>query len=1110
MIDISTYRARIGLFGQKPPRKVSFKSFYKYQSTNDDCKSGKATFETIKIFMKIIFIFTLLCPSSYTSYQTYRLSSIPCACLPTPPCRTSAGPSKSAPVPIQYYRSLVKKETANFRNRYLNGNIASSPRGIRNSHLNIRSLAKKVFEVKNIVKENSPHIFGLSECELRKTDGQFDESKLKVPGYTLLFPKSWAVHGFARVVVYVKKTLEFEQVSELEDDLIQSIWIKGGFKKSKKIYFCHGYREHTSTDGNSLASQSRSLTKFLSQWEDAASHNNPTEPNEIHVCGDMNLDSLNDRWLQPAYRLISLSRLVQNICNANNFSQLVKEVTRIQYNSVRNMTDISCIDHLYCNVKYRCSKVTVTAAGTSDHDMISYTRLSKEPPTPARTIRKRSYKNFSEENFLADLAQQDWNEVYFCQDVDNAAAALTRKLCFVLNVHAPWIQFQQRKSFCPWLTLETKELMIQRDMWKQRAKDLALLSPHLEASPEQVEAWDHYKKFRNTINNRKKSEEILYKTGKITENLDCASKTWKTAKTFMDWKTTGTPHQIEVNGRLVTRALEIATHMNEFFIDKVRKIRETMLETAENFTTCVRIMSNKQTNLSLQHVTVKQVKKLLKNLKSSHSTSIDELDSYAVKLAADVIAQPLHHVIVLSVNQNKFPTAWKFSKVIPLHKKLSQLERKNYRPVAILSPLSKILEKVVYLQMYEYFSSNKIFHPNLHGYRHNRSTQTALLQMYDRWVSAAADGQVSGVVLLDLSAAFDLVEPSILIKKLRIYGLDENFLAWIESYLTDRQQAVWIDHCLSEFLACDVGVPQGSNLGPLFFLIFYNDLPYTMSCDLDVFADDSTMTKTAQNVVEIGSELTGEASKVTQWMLENKLKLNADKTHLLTVGTQERLRLLPQLPRVVMDEVVIEEGLEKSELLLGCTIQSNLKWHCQVENLLLKLKTRLAGLNKLKFLVPYNIRKTITQSIFSSIMVYCLPLFGGCNESQIKALQVLQNKAVQIVTHSPHRTRRSVMYDKVEWLTVNQLIVYHTLITVFKVRKNNEPEYLAAKLKNDTRTGRIFIPNTDLGLAQKSFIIRGSTNWNDLPQNIRTQPKIGIFKKLAKKWIADNISRFVD
>ena len=131
--------------------------------------------------------------------------------------------------------------------------------------------------------------------------------------------------------------------------------------------------------------------------------------------------------------------------------------------------------------------------------------------------------------------------------------------------------------------------------------------------------------------------------------------------------------------------------------------------------------------------------------------------------------------------------------MIPLHKKSSQLERKNYRPVAILSPLSKILEKVAYSQIYDYFTRNKIFHPNLHGYRGNRSTQTALLQMYDRCVEATVAGKVSGVVLLYLSAAFDLVEPSILIKKLRIYGLDENFLAWIHSYLTNRHQAVWID-----------------------------------------------------------------------------------------------------------------------------------------------------------------------------------------------------------------------------------------------------------------------------------------------------------------------------
>ena len=430
--------------------------------------------------------------------------------------------------------------------------------------------------------------------------------------------------------------------------------------------------------------------------------------------------------------------------------------------------------------------------------------------------------------------------------------------------------------------------------------------------------------------------------------------------------------------------------------------------------------------------------------------------------------------------------------------------------MAILSPLSKILEKVAYSQIYDYFTRNKIFHPNLHGYRGNRSTQTALLQMYDRWVGAAAAGQVSGVVLLDLSAAFDLVEPSILINKLRIYGLDENFLSWVQSYLTNRQQAVWIDHTLSEFLECDVGVPQGNNLGPLFFLIFYNDLPYSLSCELDVFADDSTETVSDKNVEVIGDQLTREGEKVSQWMLANKLKLNADKTHLLTVGTQQRLHTLPGPPQVLMDGVLLQEDEAKSELLLGCSIQSNLKWNVQVENLLSKLKTRLTGLYKIKFIVPYSIREIITHSIFNSILVYCLPLFGGCDIGQIKDLQVLQNKAAQIVTHSPPRSRRNDLYDKLGWLTVNQLIVYHTLITVFKIRESKEPEYLAGKLSIETPTGRIMIPNTKLSLHQNSFVIRGSSNWNELPQRTRKLMKIGIFKTEVKKWIVLNVSRFIE
>ena len=167
-----------------------------------------------------------------------------------------------------------------------------------------------------------------------------------------------------------------------------------------------------------------------------------------------------------------------------------------------------------------------------------------------------------------------------------------------------------------------------------------------------------------------------------------------------------------------------------------------------------------------------------------------------------------------------------------------------------------------------------------------------------------------------------------------------------------------------------------------------------------------------------------------------------------------------------MDGIKLEERNDKFEDLLGVSIQSNLKWHKTVEDLKLKLKKRLAGLAKLRFIVPYNILKSITQGIFNSVLIYCLPLFGGLDKDQLGDLQVLQNKAAQIVTRSPPRATRNPMFDRLDWLTVNQLIAYHTF---FKIRSCGEPEYLSEILRQDNRNGSIIIPNSDLTLAKKSF-----------------------------------------
>ena len=381
-------------------------------------------------------------------------------------------------------------------------------------HVNIRSLYNKMSEIKKLINEERPHILGVSECELKKSHHNID--KLKVPGFNLLLPKSWQVHGKARVVVFVKKSLYYDHLDDLENDDIQSIWLRAGFKNTKKVYYSHQYREHTSTLGNSMAAQRTSLEKMLEQWEEAVVYDNPSESNEVHVVGDMNLNSFNGRWLEPDYSLVSLSRMVLDICNAHNFTQLVDKITRVQYNSVTNETDVSCIDHLYCNARHRVSKVRVCSFGASDHDALIYTRYSKEPPGPARTIRKRSYKNFNKEKYLDDIGRLDFTDVYLCRDVDAAADLLTAKLVDVLNAYAPWIIFQQRKHNAPWITQETVAMMNERDRLKEEALAMVSIDGRF-ASPEQAELWGKHRTLRNKINNRRTQEEVNYKKKKVTD-----------------------------------------------------------------------------------------------------------------------------------------------------------------------------------------------------------------------------------------------------------------------------------------------------------------------------------------------------------------------------------------------------------------------------------------------------------------------------------------------------------------------------------------------------------------------------------------------------------------
>ena len=289
-------------------------------------------------------------------------------------------------------------------------------------------------------------------------------------------------------------------------------------------------------------------------------------------------------------------------------------------------------------------------------------------------------------------------------------------------------------------------------------------------------------------------------------------------------------------------------------------------------------------------------------MKNSKSAGADHINTWVIKLVAKEIIPAVTHIINLSISESEFPSVWKLAKVVPLLKKNDPVIPKNYRPVALLPVLSKILEKAVFIQVVNYLDKNGLFSPNHHGSRYGHNTATALLQMYDQWVEEVESGLIVGVMMIDLSAAFDMVDHELLLQKLKLFGMDVQALRWVESYLTSRYQSVYVDGCLSPPQLVECGVPQGSILGPLFYILYTHDIPdlvhehpvscrspvpYCRECGSTVcYVDDCTFSYGHTEPALLSEKLTTQYRIISDYMAANRLVINSEKTHLVVMGTK--------------------------------------------------------------------------------------------------------------------------------------------------------------------------------------------------------------------------------
>ena len=346
--------------------------------------------------------------------------------------------------------------------------------------------------------------------------------------------------------------------------------------------------------------------------------------------------------------------------------------------------------------------------------------------------------------------------------------------------------------------------------------------------------------------------------------------------------------------------------------------------------------------------------KIISGLKNSKSSGVDYIDTATIKLVAKELLPAITHIINLYIRQGTFPTIWKYAKVVPLLKKGDPLSL----------TFSKILEKVVFNQIVEYLDKNSLLSHNHHGSRSGYSTATALIQMYDQCAQEVDDGSMVGVMMIDLSAAFDMVDHGLLLEKLRLFGLEEQVIQWCNSYLSGRSQSVLIDGCLSPPVGMQCGVPQGSILGQLMYIIFTNDIPDLVHdhpvsyqdteppcvpCGSTVcYVDDGTFSVGHTDPEVLSQKLSDQYKIIADYMAANSLVINGDKTHLVVMGTKQTAAHRNDVKLEAGPHTILPSSKEK---LLGAQISQDLKWNQHIlgsdESLTRQLTSLINGLSLL-------------------------------------------------------------------------------------------------------------------------------------------------------------------
>ena len=510
-----------------------------------------------------------------------------------------------------------------------------------------------------------------------------------------------------------------------------------------------------------------------------------------------------------------------------------------------------------------------------------------------------------------------------------------------------------------------------------------------------------YNKYRNKLSSIIHRSRKMYYDNILQKSCSNLKKTWSIVNELIGKKKSRTlPTHITNNQDKICDNQNMAEAFNNFFANIGKNVNQKVGASKHDFR-CFLSKDSPENSFYMHPTNDNEIKKIVGNLKCSFSAGVDGLSSSFLKQIIPHISIPFSHICNLSIVNGEFPTAMKISKVIPVHKSGDANTLNNYRPISLLPSLSKVLERIMYDRLYKYLSANNMIIPQQFGFRRNYSTELALLHATELICSFSENKKAALGIFIDLSKAFDCLNHNILLQKLSKYGIRGSALQWFASYLAGRRQYVHFKGSNSDTTLVTTGVPQGSILGPLLFLLYVNDL--VNASDLFsyiLYADDTTLFLSDDNLQSLFAKSNRELAKISNWFQANKLLMNTAKTKFMLFNTERMQQPVIDINLKINDETIPRVN---STNFLGLIIDHKLNWDQHINHVSKKVSMAIGILNKVKSFLPTRTLFMLYNTMILPHFNYCSLVWGRAAQCRLHKLIVLQKRAIRICSGAHFR-----------------------------------------------------------------------------------------------------------